>query len=106
MTNMSITVYVSDRLARRTKKSVKITVEGTTLRDVLEALDRKHPGFKNDIYSPSKEDFRAHITVGINGVARRHLSLDVPLADGDQISFVVALRGGWAHWRRGVGNCL
>jgi molybdopterin converting factor small subunit len=76
------------------QKNVKIIVEGTTLRDVLEALDRKHPGFKNDIYSPSKEDFCAYITVGINGLARRHLSLDVPLADGDQISFVAALKGG------------
>ena len=80
---MAITVYFSERLRGRTGGDAEITVEGATVGQILRELNKKYPGFENDVYSSSKELFRDHITVAINGNADRRISLDLPLADGD-----------------------
>jgi molybdopterin synthase sulfur carrier subunit len=90
---MPVTVYLSERLRGRTN-CAEVSAQGTTLGELLKELDRQYPGFKEDIYSPSKERIRDHVTVAINSHARYGAGLDLPLADGDCISFVAAAKGG------------
>ena len=89
---MAITVYFSERLRGRTGGDAEITVEGATLGQNFRELTRSTLVLKATYIA--YQSFRDHIAVAINGNTDRRIVLDLPLADGDKISFVAAAKGG------------
>jgi sulfur-carrier protein len=67
---------------------------GSTLRDLLEDLDRKYPGFKQRIVT---DDGGIHrfVNLYVNDEDVRYLgSLDTAVAEGDTVSILPAVAGG------------
>jgi molybdopterin converting factor small subunit len=90
---MPIRVYLSERLRARTG-APDVTANAKNFGDLLDDLDRQFPGFRDDVYSSSKEAIREHITVSLNDVVLNRPNLGIPIADGDSVNFFAVPRGG------------
>ncbi|MEO6545122.1 MAG: MoaD/ThiS family protein [Nitrospiraceae bacterium] len=66
-------------------------VEGSTLADILAALDRRFPGIRFRIIT-EQDTIRPHIRIFVN--EQQILSLTAPLRQEDRIYIVCALSGG------------
>ncbi len=74
--------------------SARVRVEAATLAEALEELYGKVPALRFHLCEDSG-GFRVHVLCFHNDRNTRELkSLDVPLAAGDEISFVQAISGG------------
>ena len=77
------------------KKKFELKVQGTTVKDLIEELIRKHgPKVRKVLYS-EKDTFDPMIQIALNGEkwipADRH---DTTLRDGDTLIFMILLAGG------------
>ena len=91
---MSVVVRIPNPLRRITNNLDKVSVEGSTLSDVIEALEKKHRGLKERICDDSGQ-LRNFVNVYINGEDVRFLQgLKTPTKSGDEISIVPAVAGG------------
>jgi len=88
-----IKVWLSSPLTRFSKGEREIGVEGANLAEALNNLDERCEGIKACICD---EDggLKPFVNVYVNEEdARFREELDTPLADGDEVSIVVALPG-------------
>jgi molybdopterin synthase sulfur carrier subunit len=89
---MAVEVRVTAVLQRLVgQKSVQ--AEGATIGELLADLDRRYPGFKNQIM----QDGQLHrfVNIYLNDEDIRYLDqLDTPLKDGDVVAILPALAGG------------
>lgn len=93
---MSVRVRIPTPLRRFTGGQEEVTAAGTTIRMVVEDLERRHPGIKERICDESGK-VRKFVNIYVNGDDIRFLdSLDTPVKDGDEISIVPAIAGGSA----------
>ncbi len=91
---MSVVVRIPNPLRRITNNLDKVSVEGSTLLDVINALEKKHPGLKERICDDTSQ-LRNFVNVYINGEDVRFLQgLKTPTKSGDEISIVPAVAGG------------
>ena len=86
-----MTVHIPSALRSYTKQQGEVQVEGTTLADVLAALDRRFPGIRFRIIT-EQDRIRPHIRIFVN--EQQLLSLTTPLQEEDRIYIVCALSGG------------
>lgn len=78
-------------LIRKDKSKARISVEATTLRELLEVLSKNDYVDKEKLLD-EKGDLRKLINVYINGKIENNL--DAKLNDGDEISFIPTVAGG------------
>jgi len=84
-------VYIPDTLRSYTGDQRTVAAQGATLAALLADLDRQFPGIRFRMID-EQDAIRHHMRVFVNGDEAR--TLDVALADTDDISIVQALSGG------------
>jgi molybdopterin synthase sulfur carrier subunit len=91
---MSVTVRVPTQLRTLTGGSGQVSVEGSTVGEVLKALDGAHPGFGERLFD-DVGDLRRFVNVFLADEDVRFLEgLATPVADGQTLSIVPAVAGG------------
>ena len=84
-------VYIPDTLRSYTGDQRTVAARGATLAALLADLDRQFPGIRFRMID-EQDAIRRHMRVFVNGDEAR--TLDVALADTDDIYIVQALSGG------------
>lgn len=91
---MAVTVRVPTPLRRLTDGQGEIEVQATTIREAIEKLEEKFPGFKERLLDENGE-LRKFVNLYLNDEDIRFLKgIDTELKDGDTISIVPAIAGG------------
>ncbi|RMH75291.1 MAG: MoaD/ThiS family protein [Actinomyces sp.] len=91
---MSVTVRVPTTLRVLTGGAGEVPVEGSTIAEVLEALESAHPGFAERILD-TEGSLRRFVNVFVDDEDVRFLEgLATPVPDGATVSIVPAVAGG------------
>ncbi len=91
---MPVKVRVPTPLRRFTGGNDEVSVSGDSIRAVIAALEKNHPGIGERLLD-DKGELRRFVNVYLNGDDIRFLSqLDSKVKDGDDISIVPAIAGG------------
>ena len=91
---MAVRVRVPTPLRRFTAGVDEVTAEGDSIKDVIEDLERRHPGMVSACWT-TKARLRRFVNVYLNGDDIRFLNqLSSKVKDGDDISIVPAIAGG------------
>ncbi len=91
---MSAKVRIPTQLRTLTGGSGEVTVEGSTVGEVLKALDASHPGFAERLFDDAGA-LRRFVNVFLADEDVRFLEgLATPVADGETLSIVPAVAGG------------
>lgn len=93
---MSVTVRVPTTLRTLTAGASEITVDGSTVAEVLDQLEAAHPGFKERLLDGDGGLRRfVNLYVADDDVRFRD-GMETPVADGDTVSIIPAVAGGAA----------
>jgi sulfur-carrier protein len=91
---VSVSVRVPTILRTYTKGESEVSVEGSTLTEVLDSLDASYPGIKARVLDESGE-LRRFVNVYVdNDDVRFADGLRTAVTDGGQISIIPAVAGG------------
>lgn len=91
---MAIEVRVPTILRPYTKDEKVVTVQGSTIGEVVDDLERQYPGIGGRILDDSGE-LRRFVNVYVNDEDVRFLSgLHTAVADGDTVTVLPAVAGG------------
>ena len=91
---MSQVVRIPAPLRRLTNGQDKITVNGTTIGDIVDLLEEEFPGMKDRLCGEDGS-IRNFVNMYVNGEDVRFLDgLSTATTDGDEISIVPAVAGG------------
>ena len=91
---MSVRVRVPTPLRKFTQGVDEVDAQGTTIRSIVEDLEKNYPGIKDRICDESGK-VRRFVNVYVNGDDIRFLqNLETSLKEGDNISIVPAIAGG------------
>lgn len=91
---MSATVRIPSQLRPLSGGAGEIQLDGSTVGEVLKALDVAHPGFGDRIFEENG-NLRRFVNVFLADEDVRFLQgLGTPVADGQTISIVPAVAGG------------
>ena len=89
---MSITVRIPSPLRQYTELKSEITLEGTTVRELLESFKARFPDAGDRFFSAKTSRY---MNLYLNDQDVRSLNnLDTPVKDGDILSIVFAIAGG------------
>jgi len=91
---MPIRVRVPTPLRKFTGGSDEIAAAGASVKDVIDDLERNHPGMRERLLD-EKGEMRRFVNIYLNGDDIRFLeALNSKVKDGDDISIVPAIAGG------------
>ncbi len=91
---MSVTVRIPTQLRALTGGAGELSLEGSTVGEVLKALDVAHPGMGERLFDETGE-LRRFVNVFLADEDVRFLQgLETAVADGQTISIVPAVAGG------------
>ncbi len=91
---MSVSVRVPTILRPYTQGASEVSVEGSTLSEVLESLDTSYPGIKSRVLDESGA-LRRFVNVYVNDDDVRFADgLQTAIKDGGQVSIIPAVAGG------------
>ena len=91
---MSVTVRIPAQLRTLTAGSGEVAVEGSSVGEVLKALDSAHPGFGDRLFDDAWA-LRRFVNVFLDDEDVRFLDgLATPVAAGQSLSIVPAVAGG------------
>ncbi len=91
---MMTIVYVPSPLRRVTGGQGKVQVAGRTVGELLDALERRYPGSRQQLCDEGG-NVRSFINVFVNSTEIRQLQgLATPLKDTDEVSIIPAMAGG------------
>jgi len=91
---MAVKLRIPTPLRRLAGGAAELSVEGNTVKEVLTALEREHPGFRERIYDESGE-IRRFVNIYVAGEDIRFLKgEETPVKDGEEVSIVPAVAGG------------
>ncbi len=91
---MSVTVRIPTQLRTLTGGEGTVSMEGSTVGEVLKALDASHPGFGERLFDDGG-GLRRFVNVFLADEDVRFLDgLDTPVTDGQTLSIVPAVAGG------------
>jgi sulfur-carrier protein len=91
---MSVSVRIPTQLRTLTGGAGSVSVEGTTVGEVLKALDAAHAGFADRIFDDAG-GLRRFVNVFLADEDVRFLDgLATPVTDGQTVSIVPAVAGG------------
>ena len=87
-------VRIPTQLRTLTGGSSEVTVDGSTVAEVLKALDQAHPGFQDRLFDESGA-LRRFVNVFVaDEDIRFQQGLDTAVAEGQTVSIVPAVAGG------------
>lgn len=90
---MDVTVRIPTPLRSLTGGEEAVKISGATVRDVIDGLEKAHPGMKDRLLDDKGVRRFVNIYVGEEDI--RFLDgLDTELANGQEISIVPAIAGG------------
>ena len=88
------TVRIPTQLRNLTGGEGQVTVDGTTVAEVLKALEAAHPGFQERLYDDSGK-LRRFVNVFVaDEDVRFQQGLDTPVGPDQTVSIVPAVAGG------------
>jgi molybdopterin synthase sulfur carrier subunit len=88
------TIKVPPVLRPQTDGEAEVTVDGSTVGEALRALSEKHPGTKDQLFSP-EGDLNRYVNVYLNDEDVRVLDgLDTGASDSDTVVILPAMAGG------------
>jgi molybdopterin synthase sulfur carrier subunit len=91
---MAITVRIPTPLQKLTQDKPEVKSNGTTVKELINNLEKDYPGIKNRIYDEAGK-VRRFINIYVNEEDVRFLKQDLtPLKDGDEVSIIPAIAGG------------
>jgi molybdopterin synthase sulfur carrier subunit len=91
---VSVSVRVPTILRPYTQGVSEVSVEGSTLSEVLDSLDSSYPGIKSRVLDDSGE-LRRFVNVYVdNDDVRFAEGLQTKIKDGGQVSIIPAVAGG------------
>ncbi len=91
---MAIQVRIPSVLRRQTGGDETVSLEGTTLGDILEGLESRYEGLKGKLRGPQGE-IRRFVNIYINDHDVRLLDgPTTPVSDGDEVTIIPAVAGG------------
>ncbi len=91
---MSVKVRIPTPLRSLTNGSEEITVEGGSIKEVVDNLETQHNGFKERLCDENGQ-IRRFINIYLNDEDIRFKdNQETQVSDGDQISIVPAIAGG------------
>ena len=91
---MAVKVRVPTQLRELSGGEGEVSVEGSTVGEVLKALDAAHPGFAGRLFDDSGK-LRRFVNVFVADEDIRFESgLDTPVTEGQTVSIVPAVAGG------------
>ena len=91
---MSVTVRIPTQLRTLTGGAGELELSGSTVGEVLKALDAAHPGMADRLFDESGS-LRRFVNVFLDEEDVRFLeALDTPVSDGQTVSIVPAVAGG------------
>ena len=91
---MSIMVRIPTPLRRVTNGQDKVTVDGSTVGEIIGDLDAQFPGLKERLWD-DQGDLRNFVNIYVNGEDIRFLDgINSSTTQGDEISIVPAVAGG------------
>ena len=89
------TIYIPSSLRRYTAGQSKVQVNGSTINEIIENLERQYPGVKSRLCDESGQ-IKRYVNVFVNDEEIRALQgADTPLSEKDEVSIVPAMAGGW-----------
>jgi sulfur-carrier protein len=90
---MTIEVRIPTILRSYTDGAKAVDGSGDTLRDLIDDVDRRHPGLRDRIVDG--DSLRRFVNVYLNDEDVRFLGgLQTPVADGDAVTVLPAVAGG------------
>ena len=91
---MSTQVYVSVVLRDHCGGKSSFVIDGASVREIVEAIDREYPGFRQHVLGPG-DSIRSGVRVSVNGqdVTPRGAS-DARVKQGDSVYLLYAIAGG------------
>jgi molybdopterin synthase sulfur carrier subunit len=91
-----ITVLIPTPLRRFTGGEAKVVVAGSSVAEVLDALESAHPGIGERLQDDSGQ-LRRFVNVFVNGQnVRDGQGVDTPVLAGDEVGIIPAMAGGAA----------
>jgi molybdopterin synthase sulfur carrier subunit len=91
---MSIQIRIPTQLRTLSGGASEVGVEGTTVAEVLKALDVAHPGFSDRLFDGDGK-LRRFVNVFVADEDVRFLQgLETPVAPGQTVSIIPAVAGG------------
>jgi molybdopterin synthase sulfur carrier subunit len=91
---MSVSVRIPTTLRTLTAGKSEVSLEGSSVRDVLTSLDEAHPGFADRLLDDDG-NLRRFVNVFVADDDIRFLQgLDTPVPDGSEVSIIPAVAGG------------
>ena len=91
---MAVKVRIPTPLQKLTGNQAEVSAEGATLKDVIDALEKAYPGFRDRICDETGK-IRRFVNVFVNDEDVRFAQAEAtPLKAGDEISIIPAIAGG------------
>jgi len=91
---VGVQVRIPTQLRELVGGETEVTVDGSTVADVLKSLESAHPGFGERLFDGSGQ-LRRFVNVFLEDEDIRFLQgLDTPVPDGKTLSIVPAVAGG------------
>jgi sulfur-carrier protein len=91
---VSVTVRIPSQLRTLSGGAAEVAVEGSTVGEVLKALDAAHAGFADRLFDDTG-GLRRFVNVFLADEDVRFIEgLDTPVTDGQTVSVVPAVAGG------------
>ena len=91
---MSVTIRIPTTLRTLTGGSSQVEVEGSTVGEVLKALDAAHPGFADRLFD-EEGNLRRFVNVFVADDDVRYLDgVGTTVPDGETVSIIPAVAGG------------
>jgi molybdopterin synthase sulfur carrier subunit len=93
---MAVTVKIPTPLRKLTNGATSVDADGSTIGEVVVALEAAYPGIKERLVDESG-DLRHFVNIYLNGEDVRYLDgLNSAVGDKDELSIVPAVAGGIA----------
>ena len=91
---MAVQVRIPSVLRRQTRGDELVSLEGSTVGEVLEVLEVRYTGLKGKLRSPQGE-IRRFVNIYVNDNDVRLLNgPTTPVTDGDELTIIPAVAGG------------
>ena len=91
---MAVEVRIPTVFRKFTEGNSSVEVEPGTIADLVEQLEARHPGMREQLLTPDGQLHR-FVNVYVNDEDARYLDkLDTKVADGDTVSLLPSVAGG------------
>jgi molybdopterin synthase sulfur carrier subunit len=90
---MAVDVHVAAMFRSMSGGKGNLTVEGKSIRELAEAIDREYPGFAERVLQPDGS-IQSGVLVSLNGNLVQSNPGDTKVQSGDKVYFLSAFAGG------------